>query len=47
MTTEEIKEKCNSMTKDDYIAELIEIFKKLECYKLRYFYIFITEKLRS
>jgi len=44
---EEIKAKCDTMTAEDYRRELNRIFKHLECYKLRYFYIFITEKLRS
>ena len=43
---EEIKAKCDTMTAEEYRQELNEIFSHLETYKLRYFYIFITEKLR-
>lgn len=44
---EEVKEKCDTMTNEDYREALTEIFADIhENYKLRYFYIFITEKLR-
>lgn len=43
----EIKAKCDNMDAGDYRRELNRIFKHMECYKLRYFYVFITETLRS
>lgn len=43
---EELKKKCDTMTSDDFRNELSKIFSCLEQYQLRYFYIFITEKLR-
>lgn len=33
-------------TNEEYIAELAEIFKGLENYKVRWFYNFITAKLK-
>ena len=43
----QVQEKCNTMTAEDYRRELKNIFEKMEWYKLRYFYVFITEKLRG
>lgn len=42
---EELKAECNTMTKDDYIDRLNEVFAELPTYKLRYFFMFINAKL--
>lgn len=45
--TKENKE-CNYMTNEEYREELIKIFANIhENYKLRWFYRFVLEKLRS
>ena len=41
----ELKTQCDSMTKEDYISNLNEVFQKLPTYKLRYFFVFINAKL--
>ena len=41
-----LTEKCDHMKKQDYIDGLNEVFETLETYKLRWFYIFIMERLK-
>lgn len=41
----EVEAECDTMSDDDYIAKLNDIFSKLPTYKLRDFYLFIIAKL--
>lgn len=48
IAVDERKDDVLDMTNEEYREELVKIFESIhENYKLRWFYIFITEKLRS
>lgn len=42
---EELKAECDTMSHEDYMAKLNEVFQELPTYKLRYFFLFISAKL--
>lgn len=42
---ENLTSEIEDYTKQDYISKLNQLFSKMPCYKLRYFYIFINGKI--